>query len=253
MSTCRGWGIWALCFAALLPAGELAAQEQRRFSLEVEGGPIWLSRNDVRIPNDTGTKFSLVDVIGNGPWGAVRFEVGFDFNERHGLRAVVAPLRIEDSGVLASTVDFAGATFAPGVATDATYDFSSYRFTYRYRFYAGNRWSWKIGGTVFVRDARIALQQGDVFAEDTDVGLVPLVHFSGEGRLTDAWRLLIDFEGLGSTQGRAFDIAVKLGCEFADRWQLAFGYRTIEGGADVEEVFNFAWLHFGVASLRVAF
>ena len=246
-------GLAALCFVFLLPAGEATAQEQRRFALEVEGGPVWLSRNDVRIPNETGTLFSLVDAIGNGPWGAVRVEAAFDFNARHGLRFVAAPLRIEDSGTLASTVDFAGSTFAPNVATEAVYDFSSYRVTYRYRFYAGDRWRWKIGGTLFVRDARIALQQGGVSAEDTDVGIVPLVHLSGDATLTDNWRFLVDFEGLGSTQGRAFDIAVKLGYRFADRWQLAFGYRTIEGGADVEQVYNFAWLHFGVASLRVAF
>ena len=30
-------------------------------------------------------------------------------------------------------------------------------------------------------------------------------------------------------------------------------YRTIEGGADVERVYNFAWLHFAVASLRLRF
>lgn len=247
------WFLVASCFVVALPPYQAVAQEQRRFALELEGGPVWLSRNDVRIPNETGTLFSLVDVIGNGPWGAFRFEADLDINERHGFRFVAAPLRIEGSGALASSVDFAGSTFAPDAATYAVYDFSSYRFTYRYRFYAGDTWRWKVGGTLFVRDARIALQQEDVFAEDTDLGVVPLVHLSGDATLSDNWRFLLDFEGLGSTRGRAFDIAVKLGYVFADRWQLAFGYRTIEGGADVEEVYNFAWLHFGVASLRVAF
>lgn len=249
----RRTALWVVFLAATLVTGAVEAQEQRRFALEVEGGPFWLSRNDVRIPNETGTEFSLVDVVGNGPWGAVRVEFDFDINDRHGFRVIAAPLRIEDTGSLASPVDFAGQTFAPGVPTDAVYDFSSYRVTYRYRFFAGDRWQWKVGGTVFVRDARIALQQPGVFAEDTDVGIVPLVHLQGKAQLADAWSFVLDFEGLGSTQGRAFDIALKLGYRFADRWELAFGYRTIEGGADVEEVYNFAWLHFGVASLRVAF
>jgi hypothetical protein len=38
-----------------------------------------------------------------------------------------------------------------------------------------------------------------------------------------------------------------------ERWELAFGYRTIEGGADVEEVYTFAWLHFAVGSVRFRF
>ena len=37
------------------------------------------------------------------------------------------------------------------------------------------------------------------------------------------------------------------------RWTLGAGYRTIEGGADVESVYNFAWLHFGVVSVRYGF
>jgi len=239
--------IMAFCVAG---AGLAQAQEFERFALEFEGGPVWQTRNDVRIPNETGTDFSIVDLIGKGPSGAFRLEAAFNINERHGFRVVFAPLEIQDTASLGETVLFAGETFDPGVPTEATYNFSSYRFTYRYRFYQGDRWSWKIGATVFVRDARIALQQEGKLAEDTDVGIVPLVHFSGIGRISDRWRFMFDFEGLGSTQGRAFDIAAKLGYKLTDRWELAFGYRTIEGGADVEQVYNFAWLHFAVASVR---
>jgi hypothetical protein len=241
-----------LLFLFTIGAGLAHAQEFDRFAIEVEGAPVWLSRNDVRIPPDTGTEFSIVDLIGKGPSGAFRVEAAFNFNERHGLRAVIAPLQIEATGTPDETILFAGGTFAPGVSTDATYKFSSYRFTYRYTFYRGERWRWRIGGTAFIRDARIALQQGGLLAEDTDVGFVPLVHFSGDGRLSDRWKLLFDFEGLGSTQGRAFDIAAKLGYELSDDWELAFGYRTIEGGADVDTVYNFAWLHFAVVSLRIS-
>lgn len=244
-----GTAVLTLAFCSI-GTGIAQAQEFERFALEIEGGPVWQTRNDVRIPNETGTEFSLVDLIGKGPYGAFRVEADFNINERHGFRVVLAPLKIEDTASLEGTVFFAGETFDPDVPTDATYDFSSYRFTYRYRFYQGDRWSWKIGGTLFVRDARIALRQEGKFAEDTDVGIVPLVHFSGIGRLSDRWRFMFDFEGLGSTQGRAFDIAAKLGYRFSDRWELAFGYRTIEGGADVEQVYNFAWLHFAVASVR---
>jgi len=241
---------------ALLACGALDdafAQERERLAVEIEGGPLWQSRNDVRIPNDTGTLFSLADLAGNGPYGVFRVEAAFDVNERHGFRVVVAPLAIEDSGTLTESVLFAGETFAPGVATVANYEFSSYRVTYRYRFYDGATWRWKVGVTGFVRDARIALRQADRSAEDTDVGLVPLVHLRGEARLSDRLRFLLDFEGLGASQGRAFDVAAKLGYAVSDRWEVAFGYRTIEGGADVDAVYNFAWLHFAVGALRVRF
>jgi hypothetical protein len=229
----------------------LSARDKERFAVEFEGNLLFQTRNDVRIPNETGTEFSLVDTVGKGPYGAFRAEAAFDINERHGFRLVVAPLKISSTSTLDDDVLFAGESFDSGVSTDATYKFSSYRFTYRYRFYNGSTWRWKIGFTAFIRDARIALRQEDIYAEDTDIGFVPLAHLSGEASLSDRWRFLFDFEGLGASQGRAFDIAAKFSYSLSDQWEMAFGYRTIEGGADVERVYNFAWLHFALGSIRL--
>ena len=48
--------------------------------------------------------------------------------------------------------------------------------------------------------------------------------------------------------GRAEDVSLKVSREISPRWSVAGGYRMVEGGADVDEVYNFAWLHFGVVS-----
>lgn len=246
---------WIYIFLLLQGAISVTApaQDRERFALELEGGALWQTRNDVRIPNETGTEFSLVNAAGKGPNGVFRVEAAFDVSDRHGFRVVYAPLRAGETGLLDAPVLFAGESFDAGAATDTVYKFSSYRFTYRYLFYNGSTWRWKIGFTGFIRDARIALRQGNTYAEDTDVGFVPLAHLSGEARLSDRWRFLLDFEGLGAPQGRAFDIAAKFACSLTDHWELAVGYRTIEGGADVERVYNFAWLHFAVGSIRLRF
>lgn len=207
----------------------------------------------MQIPNDaSATRFSLADVAGKGPFGAFRVEAAFDVAEKHGFRVVLAPLVAEGDGALSGPVAFAGESFAPG-PVEATYKFSSYRVTYRYRFYDGERWRLKVGFTGFVRDARVALEQGATEAEDTDVGFVPLGYFQADARLGERWRFRFDVDGLGASQGRAFDVSAKLARSFGDNWELAFGYRTIEGGANVESVYNFAWLHFAVASLRYTF
>lgn len=218
-----------------------------------EGGAVWQSKNDVRVPNETGTLFSLSDVIGTGPYGAFRAEFDFDINERHGFRVVVAPLEITDTGTLPGVVSFAGEEFDPGIQTEANYKFSSYRVTYRYRFYSGPVWRWKIGGTAFIRDARIALTQDGKYAEDTDLGFVPLVYLQGLARISDNWRFILDFDGLAASQGRAFDISTKLGYSVSDLVEIAFGYRVIEGGADVDQVYNFAWFNAFVGSVRFSF
>lgn len=238
----------AFCLSFI--ATPLQSQDKEKFAVEVEGKVLWQTRNDVRIPNDTGTEFSLVDTVGRGPFGAFRVEAAFDINKKHGFRVVVAPLQIRDTNTLGKDLFFAGEYFDADLATEATYKFSSYRFTYRYRFYNGPTWSWKVGFTGFVRDARIALQQGNIYAEDTDLGFVPLAHLRGEAKMSDRWRFLLDFDGIGAAQGRAFDVATKLSYALSDHLEMAFGYRTIEGGADVSSVYNFAWLHFAVGSIR---
>jgi hypothetical protein len=244
----------ALTAVVLLFVAETgSAFDRDRFAVEVESGSLWISRNDVQIPNNTGTRFSLTDAAGSGPYFNYRIEATYNFNQRHGIRAVFAPIDIEDTAILDSTVLFAGETFSPGVETSASYKFNSYRFSYRYQFYEGPTWRWNIGFTAFIRDARIALRQDETFAEDTDIGFVPLAHLTGEAKIDDRWSFALDVDGMGAPQGRAIDVSAKMRYSFSDPWQLAFGYRAIEGGADVDSVYNFAWLHFAVASVRFRF
>ena len=169
------------------------------------------------------------------------------------VREASRSFAITGSGVPSAPIRFVDATVAPGVPTDGLYEFSSYRATYRYRFYAGDRWTWRVGATAFVRDARIRLTQPGLSAEDTDLGVVPLAHLDTEIRLSDAWRLVGDLDGFASPQGRAFDGVAKLVWRPTPRLDIGAGYRTIEGGADVDTVYNFAWLHFAVASIAVRF
>ncbi|MCC7126406.1 MAG: hypothetical protein IT178_16270 [Acidobacteria bacterium] len=221
--------------------------------VSAEGAALWLARNDVRIPPETGTPFSIVDLIGNDATPAWRAEVAVNFNDKHGVRLTYAPLEVTGTGVPAVPISFAGGAFAAGTPTDATYNFSSYRATYRYRFFAGDRWTWRVGVTGFVRDARVALAQPGVTAEDTDVGLVPLLHVDTEVRLADRWRLVIDGDASAAPQGRAIDAIARVEWSPSRRLGLSAGYRVIEGGADVDTVYNFAWLNFAVAGVHVRF
>jgi hypothetical protein len=89
-----------MSLAAAAPAFGTDGTTVPRFVVELETGPVWQSKNDVQIPNnEDGTRFSLVDVVGNGPWPAVRFYLTWNINPRHGLRALAAPLSITETGV----------------------------------------------------------------------------------------------------------------------------------------------------------
>ena len=237
----------ALAGLAVAPA--VFAQEPTRFAVELELGPVWQSSNDVQIPNDAdGTRFSLVDLAGYGPWPAGRLYLTWNINERHGLRALAAPLSFTETGILQEPVDFAGASYLPGVPTEATYQFDSWRLTYRYRFHDGDRWTWWVGATAKVRDAKIELVQGGVTSRDTDLGFVPLLHVAADWRLAERWHLQLDLDALAGGPGRAEDFAAKIAYDLDDRWSITAGYRTVEGGADTDDVHAFAWFHYAVVS-----
>lgn len=144
----------AVAMAALVIARAAHGQEPRpaaRLELELEAGPVWQSRNTAQIPNDdSGTRFSLVSVVGNGPWPAARGYATWNVNERHALRVLVAPLSIRESGTLAQPLSFAGANYAAGAPITAEYTFNSYRVTYRYRVREATRTSAWVGFTAKV-------------------------------------------------------------------------------------------------------
>jgi hypothetical protein len=107
--------------------------------------------------------------------------------------------------------------------------------------------------TAKLRDAKIKLEQNGTSSEDTDRGFVPLLHLAGTYHLTGQWRLLLDLDGLAGGPGRAFDVALKIAYDICPKMSLTAGYRTLEGGADVDEVYNFAWFHYAVVSYLYGF
>jgi hypothetical protein len=230
----------------------LVAQGIPTVEIEVEGGPFWQSRNNVQIPNDeSGTRFSLTDLVGNGPWAAVRLHLTWNLNERHALRAVLAPLSVTESGLLEEPVAFAGGQFSPNDPVEGTYRFNSWRVGYRYRLADREALDLWVGFTAKLRDAEVRLEQGATQAKDTDLGFVPLLHLAADWRFASRAHLLFDFDGLAGGPGRAFDTALKVGYDLNERLRIGAGYRTLEGGADVESVYNFAWLHYGIVSFSL--
>jgi hypothetical protein len=238
-------------FMAVVP--ELYGYTANKFKFEIEAGPVWQSRNDVRIPNETGTRFSLREIQGTGPFAAGRVCFDYSFNPRHEFRLVAAPLAFTATGRLNKPVSFAGTTFASGGSIEGIYKFNSYRFTYRYLIYEGDHWSLKIGATGKIRDAKIELRQAGISASDENLGFVPLIHFDAEYRWDKNWRVNFNLDGLAAPQGRAFDMAIKLKYDLSKNWTIGAGYRMLEGGADVKDVYTFGWLHYTTASVSYSF
>ena len=109
------------------------------------------------------------------------------------------------------------------------------------------------GVTGKIRDAEISLY-GPQAASKTNTGFVPLINLHAEWRPGGgAFGVLLDADALVAPQGRAEDVTLALTWDADEKITLRAGYRMLEGGADNDEVYNFAWIHYAVvgASLRL--
>ena len=238
--------------AAMVPTVGVA--QTPSLVVELEAGPVWQSSNEVEIPNDgTATRFSLVDLVGNGPWPAGRLQVTWIVGERHALWALFAPLTLTETGRPDESIAFAGETYGGGRETDVAYRFNSYRLSYRYRVYSAERTRAWVGFTAKLRDAVVELEQGATTSRKTDRGFVPLLHLAGNWQFAPPWSLNLTADALAGGPGRAIDAALTVGYDLDRKWTIQAGYRTLEGGADVSDVYNFTWLHYPVFSVSRSF
>lgn len=237
--------------AILLLSG--AARAQDRWRIDVENGAAISGYNDLRIPGDSGTTFSLTDDLSSDPTYYWRLRADVRVAPKHVLSALVAPLTIHAAGTFDKPVSFAGSTFARGVPTTGLYVFNSYRVTYRYEPIQRDNWMFGVGVTLKVRDAVTRLEANGTMAEKANVGAVPLVNFTVDRRLGQRTRLRLEGDALAAPQGRAEDIFAGVVVDTGKRWSVKAGYRFLEGGADNDEVYTFALVHYIAAGVIVHF
>jgi hypothetical protein len=246
--------LWAITVLAVALAPGLArADPAPAPTLTVELGAAWQARNDARIENEPpNTRFAIDEITGSGPYAAGRIAFEWSLAERHRLRLLVAPLRIDDSGISDDTIVFRETVFDPG-RVRAEYRFDSWRLGYRYVFHDSEQWTWSGGATLNIRDAEIRLSQDGTSRSRSDTGVVPLLALVGEWRFAPGWRALLDFEGLAAPQGRAIDATLQAGYDLTPSLHLSGGYRVLDGGADNDDLYTFARFDFAVLALHWRF
>lgn len=196
----------------------------------------------------------MLDLTGNGPDPYVRLYATYDFNNRHALRLTFAPLQVDGTGSLSDDVTFRDDVFTADAPTEGTYKFNIYRLTYRWTFYDRERWRWGLGAAALVRDAHITLEQGDKKQTRDDLGVVPLLHLYSAYRFNDQVLVILDVEARGRQwdepsmppPSRLHTISIRDGTWGPDTGRS-------RGGADHNEVYTFAWLHYALAEAGYRF
>ncbi|WP_194975948.1 porin family protein [Aquiflexum lacus] len=243
--------IYSICILSLTFFLQITAHAQAIIDLET--GAVFNGYNDVRIPGDQGTLFSLTDDLNSQTKAFYRLRASYIIKSRHFISVLYAPLETQSQGSVANDIFFEGATFPANTLLNSTYKFNSYRLTYRYDFIRNPRFEFGLGATAKIRDARIGLSSEDLVSEKTNVGFVPIINFRLLWKLDDRFGLLLDGDALAAPQGRAVDVLAAATYNLSNNLMLRAGYRILEGGADNDEVYNFSLFHYASVGLSYTF
>lgn len=225
-----------------------------QLEFDLEAGIAFTSYNDARIPNDKDAdsdKFSFTDDLETDPVFASRIAAHYYIAEQHRLSLLYAPFRVEPSGTFDRDINFQGKEFHKGVPIDGVYRFDSYRLQYRYYFRDQSKIYRGIGLTAKIRDAEILLKDDDKEAVKTNTGFVPIINFLLVRNLSQGIDIFMDGDALFSPFGRAADVLLGISFDFDERYTLRAGYRVLEGGSDVDEVYTFALINYAVLNVKV--
>lgn len=225
---------------------------QAQVELDIETGKVWNGYNNVEVPLDAGTRFSLTDNATINSNGFFRLQLLLTAAEIHTIRVLYAPLRSISHGTFEEDVLFNSVQFTNGSDFTGIYKFNSYRITYRYNFSTTGSFLWGLGLTAKVRDAKIEIIGDGNQSAKKDFGFVPLINFNLEWFPQEKYSLQLTGDALFSPygQGRAEDVLLAFRYHWP-RSTLKAGYRILEGGADVSEVYNFTLFHYAVIGLTV--
>jgi hypothetical protein len=212
--------------------------------LDVETGLVSTGYNDVRIPGNEGTFISLKDDLKPSLDVFYRIKLNYTFSSAHTLSFLYAPLTVKSEGRLNKDVKFAGKTFLANKDLSGSYKFNSYRLTYRYDFVQNPDLEFGLGFTAKIRDAGIALSSQGISADKYNVGFVPIINFRLLWHGTENFGILLEGDALAAKQGRAVDVLLAASYKLSNQLGIKAGYRILEGGADNDEVYNFAMLHY---------
>lgn len=221
--------------------------------IDLETGPVFSGYNDVRIPRDTGTEFSLSKDLKTDSKFFFRLKLGYQWGSKHTFSVLIAPLSLNASGRVNKSIIFYEEEFSADSPLAAVYRFNSYRLTYRYDLVRKENFKFGLGFTAKIRDAAISVEGNNTKSEKTNVGFVPLINFRLEWLFNEKLSLLLEGDALAASQGRAEDILLAFQVHLNANLALKAGYRILEGGANVEEVYNFALIHFLTAGITYRF
>lgn len=231
----------------------IALWGQGNFRIETELGAAFSGYNDVRSPNEDSSVpiLSFTDELETKPGLSSRLLLHYKPHPRHQFSLLAAPLTLKPKGTLKENISYEGVDFFAGEKVNAEYRFDSYRLGYRYIFPKPLFILKSAGVAGKIRDAEIFLETVDKKSTKTNTGFVPLLNVNLGYPVMDEVELVLEAEGLASPYGRAEDVYLGVDFLINHRLNMRAGYRLLEGGSDIDEVYTFAAIHYATIGFSI--
>lgn len=191
--------------------------------IDFETGIVSIGYNDVRVPGNQGTLFSLKDDLTTKSELFYRIRLSYTIKYRHTISLLYAPLKTKSEGRITKDIFFEGVVFPSNTEIIGTYKFNSYRLTYRYNIIQKSKFEFGLGLTAKIRDAKIALSSSELVSEKTNLGFVPLINFRLIWNINNKLGILFDGDALAAPQGRAEDVLIAATFKLSDNIRVRAG------------------------------
>ncbi len=219
-----------------------------QWEFDIESGIVLSGYNDAAVPGDAGTRFSFSEALSTDAVPFGRFRIS-RVSGRNTLSFLAAPLRLKAEGRFDQSVLFRDTVFPQNAPIRGDYRFDSYRLTWRYEVFRGDRLDAGLGLTAKIRDAEIGLSSAGLSETKSNVGFVPILNFRFCWKPAGVLHLLLEGDALAAPQGRAEDVFAGMLLAVHPKLKVKAGYRILEGGADNDEVYTFSLFHYGSVGL----
>jgi len=246
--------------AADSPSIAMTGAEKSPWIVDLEIDRTNVTSNTVqRFNNSTTTRFDTVDYTGgSATQGRVSIGRTVDWGWKGAdLRIDIVPLQVSGTATARGPIVFDGALFKSAMPLDVLYQFNTYRVTYDgpvFRDQSSKDWSFRLGGTLAIRDAQIRLAEPGIRRNYVNYGPVPLLYAAVAERLSPhvTWEAdLNTFPAPGG--GGLLDTSARLVWAVSSRAAVFAGVRYLAGGASGDSAYDFLHTRSGLAGVRVTF
>ncbi|MFO7660330.1 MAG: hypothetical protein R6V77_05405 [Candidatus Cloacimonadaceae bacterium] len=219
---------------------------------EVETGLINTGYNDVRVPGEGGSLFSMKDDLKAKQAFHFRFRLTQPLAAKHRLIFMYAPLKVKSSGRIdreyaEEFFEFQDmqvpADLVPSIDFDGEYRLDTYRQTYLFDLLTLKNTVLSAGASVEIRDEAIKIYSADRYGRKTDTNVVFSVNFRALTNLNEKLALVANGNVLIDSKNRAEDIFLGASYKILKDSRLNVGYRLIERKTDKPEIYNSAMFH----------